>query len=45
MKLPADSLIAEDKLTRYLLVSQAHGDKSAYLAQVGYALRNADTLL
>ena len=45
MKLPADSLIAEDNLTRYLLVSQAHGDKSAYLAQVGYALRNADTLL
>ena len=38
MKLPADSFIAGDKLTRYLLVSQAHGDKSAYLAQVGYNL-------
>ncbi len=45
MKLPADSLIAGDKLTRYLLVSQAHGDKSAFLAQVGYTLRNADDLL
>ena len=45
MKLPADSFIAGDKLTRYLLVSQAHGDKSAYLAQVGYTLRNADDLL
>ena len=44
MKLPADSLIAGDKLTRYLLVSQAHGDKSAFLAQVGYTVRNADTL-
>ena len=45
MKLPADSLIAGDKLTRYLLLSQAHGDKSAFLAQVGYTLRNADDLL
>ena len=45
MKLPADSLIAGDKLTRYLLVSQARGDKSAFLAQVGYTLRNADDLL
>ena len=45
MQLPADSLIAEDKLTRYLLVSQAHGDKSAFLARVGYTVRNADTLL
>ena len=45
MKLPADSLIAKDKLTRYLLVSQAHGDKSAFLAQAGYTLRNADSLL
>ncbi len=45
MKLPADSLIAGDKLTRYLLVSQAHGDKSVFLAQVGYTLGNADDLL
>ncbi len=45
MKLPADSLIARDKLTHYLLVSQAHGDKSAFLAQVGYTLQNADDLL
>lgn len=44
MKLPADSLIAEGKLTRYLLAPQAHGDKSAFLARVGYTLRNADHL-
>ena len=45
MKLPEYSLIARDKLTRYLLVSQARGDKSAYLAQVGYTLENAELLL
>lgn len=45
MKLPADSLIAGDKLTRYLLISQVHGDKSLFLAQAGYTLRNADDLL
>ena len=45
MKLPSDSHIAKDKLTRYLLVPQIHGDKSAFLAQGGYTLRNADRLL
>jgi len=45
MKLPADSLIARDKLTRYLLVSQARGDKSAFLAGAGYTLGNPDQLL
>lgn len=45
MKLPEDSIIARDKLTRYLLVPQARGDKSVYLAQAGYSLENADLLL
>ena len=45
MKLPADTTIVEDKLTRYLLLSQARGDKSAFLARAGYTLRNADQLL
>ena len=44
MKLPADSYIAKDKLIRYLLVPRVHGDKSAFLAQGGYTLRNADSL-
>jgi hypothetical protein len=35
MKLPADAIIAREKLTRYLLVRQARGDKSAFLAQAG----------
>jgi len=45
MKLPADATIAKDKLTRYLLLSQARGDKSAFLARAGYTLENADQLL
>jgi hypothetical protein len=35
MKLPSDAAIALEKLTRYLLVRQARGDKSAFLASAG----------
>jgi hypothetical protein len=45
MKLPADAIIAPEKLTRYLLVRQPRGDKSAFLARAGYTLENADRLL
>ena len=45
MKLPADSLIPTEKLTRYLLVPQARADKSAFLARAGYTLQNASDLL
>lgn len=45
MKLPADAIIASDKLTRYLLVHQTRGDKSAFLLRGGYTLENADQLL
>ena len=45
MRLPADTTIAEDKLTRYLLLPQARGDKSAFLAKAGYTLETADHLL
>lgn len=45
MKLPEDSHIAPEKLTRYLLVPQTRGDKSAYLALAGYRLDNFTTLL
>lgn len=45
MKLPADTIIAKDKLTRYLLLPQARGDKSAFLARAGYRLEKADQLL
>jgi hypothetical protein len=45
MKLPVDATIAREKLTRYLLVRQARGDKSAFLARAGYRLENANQLL
>jgi hypothetical protein len=44
MRLPADTTIAADKLTRYLLLPQARGDKSAFLAKAGYTLENAGQL-
>ena len=45
MKLPAKTIIANDKLTRYLLIPQRRGDKSAFLAGAGYTLGNLDQLL
>lgn len=45
MKLPLDAIIAGDKFTRYLLVPQPRGDKSAFLAGAGYTLQNVDQLL
>ena len=45
VKLPADAVIAPEKLTRYLLVRQARGDKSAFLARAGYTAANPDRLL
>jgi len=45
MKLPDDAIIAPEKLTRYLLVRQARGDKSEFLKRAGYTLENSDQLL
>ena len=45
MKLPADAIIAAEKVTRYLLVRQTRGDKSAFLARGGYTIENAAQLL
>lgn len=45
MKLPVDTTIAEEKLTRYLLLPQARGDKSGFLAKAGYMPNNPDQLL
>lgn len=44
MKLPADSLIPMEKLTRYLLVPQTRADKSAFLARAGYTRENPEHL-
>jgi hypothetical protein len=45
MKLPPDSVISEEKITRYLLVPLARGDKSAFLSRAGYTEENATQLL
>ncbi len=44
MKLPQNTLIATEKLTRYLLVQRKYNDKSKWLAQAGYTLANWKTL-
>ncbi len=44
MKLPADAIIATDKLARYLLVPKARGDKSSFLARAGYTLETCGQL-
>jgi hypothetical protein len=45
VKLPANATIAQEKATRYLLVRQARGDKSAFLEQAGYTVQDPDRLL
>ncbi len=40
MKLPNDVIIAEAKLTQYLLKWQAKDDKSKWLAQAGFVQQN-----
>ena len=45
MRLPADTVIALEKLAKYLLVRQARGDKSAFLAEAGYTTANPEQLL
>ena len=44
MILPADTIIARAKLTKYLLVLQSEDDKSKWLALAGYTLANAERL-
>jgi len=45
MRLPAETVISEDKVVRYLLVPQLRGDKSSFLQKCGYELSNAAHLL
>lgn len=45
MKLPDDSSIDHRKVTHYLLVPLAQGDKSRFLALAGYDLAQSDRLL
>ena len=45
MKLPATTIIPREKVTGYLLVPQARGDKSGFLELAGYMPENAEQLL
>lgn len=45
MRLPADALVGQEKLTEYLLRWRPEDDKSAFLAQAGYTLENAARLM
>jgi len=40
MKLPENTLIAQEKLTKYLLALRKRNDKSQWLAEAGYKLEN-----
>ena len=44
MKIPSDSIIADEKLTGYLLVHRFRNDKSKFLAKAGFTLRNPAAL-
>ncbi|HEY8899916.1 MAG TPA: hypothetical protein VIM61_05855 [Chthoniobacterales bacterium] len=45
MKLPKDAIIDPRKITHYLLVRRANGDKSRFLALAGYDSDHADRLI
>jgi len=40
MKLPQNTIIYDEKLTKYLLTPRKRNDKSKWLAQAGYTLQN-----
>ena len=45
MKLPPDGLISTEKITHYLLVPLARGDKSAFLSRADYTHDDPEQLL
>jgi len=44
MKIPADAVIAKEKITHYLLVPRVKDDKSKFLAQAGFSQANPEAL-
>lgn len=44
MKLPADAIIPNDKLSKYLLIYRPDSDKSKFLAQAGFTGENPAAL-
>src|SRR6476660_9327969 len=45
MRIPADALIAAEKLTGYLLLPREWDDKSKFLAKAGFGRTNPENLL
>lgn len=44
MKIPAEAIVPEEKITRYLLVYKARNDKSKFLERAGFSLQNSEEL-
>jgi indole-3-glycerol phosphate synthase len=44
MKIPPNAIIADSKITRYLLVLREQDDKSKFLAQAGFTQDNPEQL-
>ncbi|MCO6452003.1 MAG: hypothetical protein J5I90_14565 [Caldilineales bacterium] len=44
MRLPADLVIPDDKLTQYLLAPRPRNDKSRFLERAGFTVRNHQLL-
>ncbi|WP_152052387.1 DUF6883 domain-containing protein [Tautonia marina] len=44
MKIPEDAIIADDKLTKYLLIHRPEDDKSKFLGLAGFDVSCADSL-
>ncbi len=44
MHLPADTVIPDDKITKYFLVRRPRGDKSVWLESAGYSLEEPEQL-
>lgn len=44
MKIPAEAIIAREKLTHYLLTTRPKNDKSSFLAQAGFTQQNPQAL-
>ncbi len=44
MKIPPDAIIADEKITRYLLVPREQDNKSKFLAQAGFTQENPELL-
>lgn len=45
MRIPEDAIISDDKITRYLLVLKARNDKSKFLEQAEFTLKNPEALV